>query len=152
MVMDGQGTSGDIVYGFVTKIDELADDEFELTVMVEGKEVSYTTESEDFKIGDTLYAFDFDSKGYAKAAKESDNDSKPVIPEKAGEITRVTDKVFVGEDKDYALTLDADVVIYEVNKDKQVEVASKSDLRGKNTADVTFYDVDKDGVADIAVF
>ena len=152
MVMKAAGSDADVVYGFVTKVDEIADSEAEVTMLVNGEAKTYTAKSmSTFGVGTTLYAVAFDADGYAEIATGADDKSTVCAIGTTDAITKVNEKVYTGTEQTYRLTLDAAVKVYKMEDGKAVN-AGKADVKVSNASTgAVFYDIDEDAVADIVL-
>ncbi|MGI6733379.1 MAG: S-layer homology domain-containing protein [Anaerovoracaceae bacterium] len=168
MVINGEGSSDDEVYGLVTGWfkSSASDTDYIATVLVDGEEVEYEiVNNTNFGAGsafvldasEVLYMLKFNAKGQIVDLVEVDEDADDedteadllvdgALAEKySGSVLKVT-----GDTKT-SRTVDPDAVAYEWDEDQfVVSTVSKSNL--DMGVYVVLYDLDEDGVVDVVLF
>jgi len=156
MLVDLDGTTGTHKWAVVTDVAEMEDDLNEVTLLVGTEEKVYTADKTEFAKNcnkATLYAIDFDAKGYVVKATglEAEDFAELVADDIAtgGAVTKISaNKIYKG-DNDFVVTLDAGVIVYKWDAETNVYTVGKvSDIKGYENG-VSFYDIDDDQVADI---
>jgi hypothetical protein len=158
MVINGEGSSDDEIYGLITGWFETtaSDTDYMVTVLVDGDEEEYELTS----AGKTaitaggfdeelLYMLEFNSSGQLKGVKEvkgvgdSETDADLL---KSGTLNKAYANGVVKIDKDYTIAFDA--IAYKWDDDEYVKkTVNKSNL--SVGTGVALYDLDEDGVIDI---
>lgn len=169
MVLNGEGTGEDEVYGLVTDWykTSASDTDYMAVVLVDGEEVEYEIvnntnfgDDTEFELepSEVLHMLKFNAKGQIVDLVEVDGDADDEDTEADllvdGELDEKYSKGVLKVDGDTkSRTVDPDAVAYEWDTDDEVFVVSAVTANNlKEDVYVILYDLDEDGVVDVILF